>query len=157
MLRQLIVTSAFVLAVPAAVQAQTAPATPPAPKSGPPATTDPATPPETRTTPAEPATSADPTAPTTPATTAATSPQTPSEILSAEFPTYDGDKSGDLNRQEFSKWMLALREKSAKPDEKKKTQAELDTWAGTAFKEADTDKNKKVTQAELGVFLKAGQ
>ena len=146
MLRHLLLTGALVLAAPALAQMQTPPADPPAPQSGPPSTTDVPASSEAQTSP-QPDTA-------TPTETTAAAKSSPSDIIATEFPGYDADKSGDLSKAEFSKWMLALREKSPQASEKK-SQAELDKWTGTAFTQADSDKNKKVSQAELSAFLTA--
>ncbi|HKR17389.1 MAG TPA: EF-hand domain-containing protein, partial [Rhizorhapis sp.] len=34
-------------------------------------------------------------------------------VVDSEFPTYDGDKSGDLNQEEFSAWMTTLKKAEA--------------------------------------------
>ena len=68
-------------------------------------------------------------------------------ILDGEFPTYDKDSSGSLNKTEFASWMDALKAKSdpaAKPDVK---------WNEAAFKQADKDKSKSVSKDELASFL----
>jgi len=68
-------------------------------------------------------------------------------ILDSEFPTYDKDKSGSLNKSEFASWMDALKTKSdpaAKPDAK---------WNEAAFKQADKDASKAVSKEELAGFL----
>ena len=75
-------------------------------------------------------------------------------IVSTEFPTYDADKSGDLNATEFASWMDALKKASdpsfdaTKPDSK--------AWVDQAFAAADADKSKAVSQAELTSFLTTG-
>ncbi|ODU19746.1 MAG: hypothetical protein ABS87_13305 [Sphingomonas sp. SCN 67-18] len=73
-------------------------------------------------------------------------------VVAAEFPTYDADKSGDLDQAEFSKWLIALKTQA---EAGKATQSadELDKWAGAAFAQADADKSSKVSQAELTSFL----
>jgi hypothetical protein len=154
MLRHLLVTGAIVLSAPAVAQTQTPAADPPAPQAGPPSATDAPAAPETQTSP-QPDSSTPTNATGTNSTTTAAQ-QSPTDIIATEFPGYDADKSGDLNKAEFGKWMLALRAKSPQAGEKK-SQAELDKWAGTAFTQADTDKNKKVSQAELGAFLTASK
>jgi len=71
-------------------------------------------------------------------------------ILDSEFPTYDKDKSGSLNKAEFASWMDTLKAKadpSAKPDK---------AWNDAAFKKADSDKSASVTKAELASFLSSG-
>src|SRR3546814_10772419 len=72
----------------------------PAPDTTTPDTTSPAPVPDSSTPPAatEPA----------PADAAATPTQI-AQIVEQEFPTYDGDKNGDLNEAEFGAWMKKLR------------------------------------------------
>lgn len=81
---------------------------------------------------------------------------TVTQLIEIEFPSYDADKSGDLNQAEFSKWVLALHSKAEQAqaatamDAKAKT-----TWAKNAFATADTDKSKKISKVELNAFLMA--
>jgi hypothetical protein len=76
------------------------------------------------------------------------------KLVEAEFPSYDADKTGDLNQAEFSKWVLALHAKAEEAqaatamDEKAKA-----TWAKNAFATADADKSKKISKTELQTFL----
>ena len=90
---------------------------------------------------------------TTPAATPAGSDQVAS-IVDSEFPTYDKDGSGSLNKAEFAAWMNALKAKAAadgapaaKPDVK---------WNEAAFKQADADQSKSVSKEELAGFLNSG-
>jgi Ca2+-binding EF-hand superfamily protein len=77
------------------------------------------------------------------------------EVVSAEFPNYDADKSGDLNKAEFGKWVTTLREQTmaAQGQKSAMTAPETASWVKNAFAKADTDKSKKVSQAELETFL----
>ncbi len=81
--------------------------------------------------------------------------ETVKEVVSAEFPTYDADKSGDLNSAEFGKWVTTLREQTMAQQGKPTTMtdAEKTSWVKKAFAKADVDKSKKVSQAELETFL----
>jgi hypothetical protein len=81
--------------------------------------------------------------------------ETIKEVVSAEFPTYDADKSGDLNKDEFGKWVTTLREQTMAQQGKPATMtdAEKASWVKNAFAKADADKSKKVSQAELETFL----
>ncbi len=90
-----------------------------------------------------------PTAPTAPAESRAVTVQ---RVVDAEFPTYDADKSGNLESAEFSKWMLALYDASGSANAPKEPAARS-KWAKDAFATADTDKNKVITKAEMNVFL----
>ncbi len=81
--------------------------------------------------------------------------ETIKEVVSAEFPSYDADKSGDLNKVEFGKWVTTLREQTMAQQGKPSTmsEAEKTSWVKNAFAKADADKSKKVSQAELETFL----
>ena len=81
---------------------------------------------------------------------------TVTQLIEIEFPSYDVDKSGDLNQSEFSKWVLALHSKAeqAQAATAMDTKAKM-TWAKNAFATADADKSKKVTKVELNAFLMA--
>lgn len=91
-------------------------------------------------------------APAAPAQTAqAAQPTSVAEVVKAEFPAYDKDSTGDLSKDEFSTWLIALKTKSdpsAAAD-----QTALSTWAGQAFAQADADKSAAVTETELTTFL----
>jgi hypothetical protein len=119
----------------------------PAPSSAP---TDPAQPAP----PTSPAPSSDTAAPAAPATPKSKE-DTIKEVVSAEFPTYDEDKSGDLSKVEFGKWVTTLREQTMAQQGKATTMtdAEKASWVKNAFAKADADKSKKVSQAELETFL----
>lgn len=72
-------------------------------------------------------------------------------IVDQEFPTYDIDKSSDLNETEFTTWMVALR-KASDPTFDAAAPA-TKTWMDQAFASADTDRSKAVSKAELIGFL----
>ncbi|MET4896321.1 EF-hand domain-containing protein [Sphingomonadaceae bacterium jetA1] len=77
------------------------------------------------------------------------------QVVETQFPTYDKDGDGQLSKAEFGQWMVALKSQtdpSAKPES-----AATKRWIGTAFAQADTDKSKKVSKAELTGFLSQGQ
>jgi len=74
-------------------------------------------------------------------------------IVAAEFPSYDGNGDGELTKEEFSKWLIALRTKSSPAGQPAPSQDELQSWAGAAFAQADTNKNTSVSQSELTTFL----
>ena len=71
------------------------------------------------------------------------------EVVDAEFPAYDADKDGDLNKAEFTKWVTALREKGGAST----TDAEGKKWLTDAFVVADADKSKKISKVEMNNFL----
>lgn len=76
------------------------------------------------------------------------------QIVETEFPTYDGDKDGQITKDEFGKWMVALR--SASEPGMNAESAEVKTWVGNAFATADADKSTKVSKVELTSFLSKG-
>jgi hypothetical protein len=77
------------------------------------------------------------------------------QIVNTEFASYDRDKNGTLNEQEFGAWMVALKT-AADPSTRADAPA-TKVWMTQAFAQADTDKNKAVSKAELTGFLSAGQ
>jgi len=91
----------------------------------------------------------------------ATQPQQPAagkdqiaQVVESEFPTYDKDGSGALSSTEFASWMVKL-----KTDTDPATKADSSTtkkWIAQAFAQADSDKSKTVSMAELESFLSQG-
>jgi len=164
MLKYAFLAGAMLMSAPAMAQqtpapAQTPPATQPAPAQ--PATqTDPA---QQAPAPAQDATATTPATPAqaAPAQTAQTAPAQPltraqqvAQVVDSEFATYDKDKDGVLSPAEFDAWMIALKtasDPSTKPDA-----PATKTWLAQAFAQADTDKNKKISKAELNGFLATG-
>lgn len=129
--------SSAALAQTAPADVQTAPAaaidTAPAPSAEPPLTT----------------TDATPTAAVQPASGGQVA-----QIVDSEFPNYDRNADGKLDKTEFSAWMVALKSKSDPA-----TKAEAPTtvaWVGQAFKQADADKSAGVSKPELTSFLSQG-
>jgi hypothetical protein len=117
----------------------------------------------TAATPADPASgaAATPASPATPsgqsasaAAPAAGQSNDPATILKTEFPVYDKDTSGALSKDEFSTWLLAL--KNAAPQQTPMTDAQQTEWLGKAFTEADADKSSTITLAELTTYLTRG-
>jgi hypothetical protein len=76
---------------------------------------------------------------------------TVAKLVDAEFPTYDADKSGELEEPEFSKWLLALH--AAGGTAKAMDEATKAKWAKDGFAAADTDKSQKISKAEMNKFL----
>ncbi len=133
-----IAVSALALSTPALAQME--PATPGGSTTQPTTTTQtPATPPVDQST----------TTTEAPSTTTAT-PSDPKALIATEFPTYDKDASGNLDKSEFAAWMGALK---AKTGEKPMAPAEMTKWSDGAFATADKDKSKSVTLAELQNYL----
>lgn len=77
---------------------------------------------------------------------------TVAKLVDAEFPTYDADKSGELEEAEFSKWLLALHAAGGDPAKAKDEAAKM-KWAKDGFAAADADKSKKISKAEMNKFL----
>lgn len=80
-------------------------------------------------------------------------PTDPKALIASEFPSYDKDASGMLDKAEFAAWMGALK---AKLGEKPMPAAEMTKWSDGAFATADKDKSKAVTLAELQTYLTQG-
>ncbi|MGL5840012.1 MAG: EF-hand domain-containing protein [Sphingorhabdus sp.] len=152
MLRILTASSILALAAIPAVAQQADPMAQPAPSSP-------------STSPSEPSTSTPaPSAPTmqesAPPADAAAAPSSSDRatqvaaLVDAEFPTYDADKNGELSQSEFKGWVMALHSKAEEAGgAAKKDQAAKDKWAKDAFTQADADKSKKISKAEMNKFL----
>lgn len=89
------------------------------------------------------------------ATPASAQPAQVAEVVDKDFPTYDADKSGQLDKSEFSKWVLTLKDAELKASGKTMAQTDLAAWSSAAFTSADSDKSATITKAELGKFLGA--
>lgn len=163
MLKYALLAGAMMLSAPA--MAQDKPATPQTPGATQPAPTQtdpaqPATPAPQAAAPAQDSTSmttaTDPAA--QPQAQAAAQPMTKAQqiaqVVDTEFATYDTDKNGVLSPAEFDAWMVALKKASdptTKPDA-----PETKKWLTLAFNQADKDKSKSISKAELNGFLIAG-
>ncbi len=143
MFRAMMMTSAMVLSVPAIAQTadpmqgnaptspqQTIPATPTAPAQAAPAAPQNAT-------------------PASPADSVAT-------IVDSEFPAYDANSDGQLDKAEFGKWMVALKDQEMKATGKALPASKVMAWANGAFSTADKDKSNSVSKAELIAYLSRG-
>src|SRR3546814_19693439 len=64
---------------------------------------------------------------------AAATPTQIAQIVEQEFPTYDGDKNGDLNEAEFGAWMKKLR--AATDPAADVESAAVTSWIGQARSE----------------------
>lgn len=153
MLKQMLLIGAAAVSFPALAQT-TAPASDPTP----PAASEPAPAPDASTPPAEPAPAPDASTPPASGQAApsggAATPTQIAQIVDQEFPTYDGDKNGDLNETEFGAWMKKLR--AATDPSADVESAEVKTWIGQAFASADGDKSGAVNKTELTGFLSRG-
>jgi hypothetical protein len=144
----LIAVSAIALSTPALAQME--PATPgTATQPTMPAPSSTATPPSTPSTTDQSTTATDP----APASTTVTTPSDPKALIASEFPTYDKNADGNLDKVEFATWMGALK---AKTNAKPMGAAEMTKWSDGAFATADADKSKSVTLVELQNYLTKG-
>lgn len=84
----------------------------------------------------------------------ASAPSDPASIIRTEFPVYDKDANGSLNKAELATWLKAL--KSASPDAKPMAPADETKWIDTSFTDADADKSASVSVAELTTYLTKG-
>ncbi|MEG3088082.1 EF-hand domain-containing protein [Sphingomonas sp. PB4P5] len=162
MTKYLLLAGAMMISAPVLAQTQTAPAAQ-APVSGAqPAPTDPAAQPSMATTAvpasqpqtapiADPASAAQSPVETATAAAPATKEEQVAAVVNTEFGTYDKDSNGKLSAAEFGAWMVAL--KTASDPTTKAESAATKTWIGQAFANADKDKNKAVSKAELTGFL----
>ncbi len=91
--------------------------------------------------------------PAAPAPTVVTAPSDPKALIASEFPSYDKDASGTLDKTEFGSWMMALRSKSGQPP---MSDAASATFVTGAFATADKDKSKSVSLVELQNYLTGG-
>ena len=155
MMKRILLASAVLMSTPAFAQdaapAQTtAPATQTAPAA--PATT--AADPSVGATQAAPATQPDPATQTAQTTAEAGQPASGTQIaqiVEAEFPKYDKAGKGELTEKQFGEWMVALR--SASEPGVTADKPEVKSWIKQAFAQADKDKSKAVSKAELTSFL----
>jgi hypothetical protein len=77
-------------------------------------------------------------------------------IVDSEFPAYDANKDGQLDRAEFTRWMVALKDQEMKATGKTLAPAEVTAWADGAFVTADADKSGTISKPELITYLSAG-
>lgn len=155
MMKRIILASAMMVSVPAFAQ-DAAPAQTTAPAAQAVPQTSPAAPADASiaATQSAPATQADPATQTAQTTAEAGQPASGTQIaqiVEAEFPKYDKDGKGQLTEKQFGEWMVALR--SASEPGVTADKPEVKSWVKQAFAQADKDKSKAVTKAELTSFL----
>lgn len=126
MMRSLLVSAALLVAYPALAQ-ETAPGS------------------VTQTSPAGPAQS-----------TPAAGNDSVASIVDSEYPAYDANSDGQLDKAEFSRWMIALKTQELKTSNKTLAPEDVTTWANGAFTTADGDKSTTVSKPELIAYLSAG-
>lgn len=102
-------------------------------------------------------------APAPPAGAAAPSDMTPAApansiaaIVETEFPAYDGNSDGQLDKAEFSRWMIALKDQEMKAGGTTMPPADVTAWVDGAFVTADADKSISVSKPELITYLSGG-
>ncbi|APL96292.1 hypothetical protein AI27_13925 [Sphingomonas sp. BHC-A] len=86
----------------------------------------------------------------------ATSGDAVASIVDTEFPAYDQNHDGQLDKAEFSRWMVALKDQELKATGKSLAPAEVTAWADGAFVTADADKSATVSKPELIAYLSGG-
>lgn len=87
---------------------------------------------------------------------AGTPADTVASIVDSEFPAYDANGDGQLDKAEFSRWMVALKDQEMKSSGEKLAAADITAWTDGAFKTADTDKSISVSKPELITYLSRG-
>jgi hypothetical protein len=91
---------------------------------------------------------------------AATPAQSPANsvasIVDSEFPAYDANNDSQLDKAEFSRWMVALKDQEMKSSGQKLAATDITAWADGAFKTADTDKSAAISKPELISYLSGG-
>ncbi|EZP70840.1 putative uncharacterized protein precursor [Sphingomonas paucimobilis] len=96
------------------------------------------------------------TAPSAPSATPASPADSIASIVDTEFPAYDANSDNQLDKSEFSRWMVALKGQEMKTTGKTLAPAEITAWADGAFATADADKSTTVSKAELISYLSGG-
>lgn len=86
----------------------------------------------------------------------ATSGDAVASIVDTEFPAYDQNHDGQLDKAEFARWMVALKDQELKATGKSLPPAEVTAWADGAFTTADADKSATVSKPELIAYLSGG-
>ena len=155
-MKTLLMLSAIALATPAFAQTTGAPASTNAAQPATPATGATPAQPATDAPTAQGATSAQPATPATPAAPSAeaapaNSADAVATVVSTDWSKYDADTNDGLSKDEFGKWMTALREQN--PAQKAAVK-DVAGWTTAAFTQADKDKSGAVSKTELQGFLK---
>lgn len=86
-----------------------------------------------------------------PASPAASPADQVASVVNTEFPSYDKNSDGNLDKTEFGSWMVAL--KTASDPSTKATDPATTKWVDGAFASADSDKSKAVSKDELTSYL----
>ena len=88
--------------------------------------------------------------------TSASPGQAVANIVNSEFPAYDANNDGQLDKAEFSRWMVALKDQEMKTTGQALSPDKVTAWADGAFTTADTDKSASVSKPELISYLSGG-
>ncbi|MFK4793933.1 EF-hand domain-containing protein [Sphingobium sp. ZW T5_29] len=101
-----------------------------------------------------------PVAPAGAAGSSATTPADPADsvasIVDREYPAYDANSDEQLDKAEFSRWMIALKDQEMKATGNKMPAADVTAWVDGAFVTADADKSVSVSKPELISYLNGG-
>lgn len=81
---------------------------------------------------------------------------TVASIVDSEFPAYDANNDGQLDKAEFSRWMIALKDQEMKSSGQKLAATDITSWADGAFTTADKDKSAAISKPELISYLSGG-
>ncbi len=102
-------------------------------------------------------------APSAPAGAAGSSGTTPADpadsvasIVDREFPAYDANSDEQLDKAEFSRWMIALKDQELKASGKTMPPTDVTAWVDGAFVTADADKSVTISKPELISYLNGG-
>ena len=101
-----------------------------------------------------------PVAPAGAAGSSATTPADPADsvasIVDREYPAYDANSDEQLDKAEFTRWMIALKDQEMKATGTKMPAADVTAWVDGAFATADADKSVSVSKPELISYLNGG-
>lgn len=81
----------------------------------------------------------------------AAGPDQVASVVDSQFGTYDKDANGTLSASEFGAWMVALKTQTDPATDANSPATKK--WNQAAFAQADKDKSKSLSKAELATFL----
>lgn len=71
------------------------------------------------------------------------------QFVEQQFPSFDGDSSGDLSAEEFAAWIAPMHQAEVPTEDPEAVK----TWTSQAFVQADTDQSASVSKEELKTLL----